>query len=88
MQEVKFSLNPTLSMFENGFSESDIAKVQELTKERFGYFQSWGYRIVSTEISQLQESVGIVIDAETGKVYSIRPEFILFPKNNASCFEK
>ena len=74
-------------MFEYGFDDENIAKVADLTKERFGYFQSWGYRIVKSEHLELQESVGIVVEAETGKVYSIKPEFIMFPKNNGSRFE-
>lgn len=85
MQEVKFSIDSTLSMLDNGFEDDNIAKVADLTKERFGYFQSWGYRIIKSENLELQESVGIVVEAETG--YSIRPEFILFPKNNAPRFE-
>lgn len=87
MQEVKFSIDPTLSIFEDGFDDENIAKVSELTKERFGYFQSWGFRIIKSENLELQESIGIVVEAETGKVYSIKPEFIIFPKNNASRFE-
>ena len=87
MQEVKFSINSTLSMLDDGFDNENIANVAELTKDRFGYFQSWGYRIVKRENLELQESVGIVVEAETGKVYSIKPEFIIFPKNNASRFE-
>lgn len=86
MQEVKFSINPTLSMFDNGFDDDGIAAITKSTKERLGYFQSWGYVIVKNESSELQESVGIVVEAETGKVYTIRPEFIIFPKNNANSF--
>lgn len=87
MQEVKFSINPTLSMFDNGFDDDGIVAITESTKERLGYFQSWGYVIVKNESSELQESVGIVVEAETGKVYTIRPEFIIFPKNNAKVLE-
>lgn len=88
MQEIKFSIDPTLSIFENGFDETDIAQVQEQTKERLGYFQSWGYRIIRNENSELQESVGIVVDAETGKVFLISPEYITFPKNNLQVFDQ
>ena len=87
MQEVKFSLNPTLSVFENGFSETDIAEVQEQIKERLGYFQSWGSRIVRTENAELQETIGIIVEAETGKVYMVNPSYITFPQYNASKFE-
>lgn len=86
MQEVKFSLDPTLSMFENGFSETAIAEVQEQAKERLGYFQSWGYRIIKNENSELQETVGIIVDAETGRVYLVNPYYITFPPHNALKF--
>ena len=86
MQEVKFSINPNLSIYENGFSEADIAKTEELTKERFGYFERWGDKIVMQDEKTLQMTVGIVIEAETGKVYEVAPENISFPSNNAANF--
>ena len=87
MQEVKFSLNPQMAMFENGFSETDIAEVQKYTKERLGYFQSWGYRIVQNENTELQESVGIIVEAETGTVYLVNPCYITFLKCDAISFK-
>jgi hypothetical protein len=87
MQEVKFAINPTLSLFEDGFNDEEIAKVEDLKQERLGYFQSWGFRLVRKENTILQESVGIVIEAETGKVYMILPNFIIFQKCNASMFD-
>ena len=38
MQEVKFSINPTLSMFDNGFDDDGNVAITESTKERLGYF--------------------------------------------------
>ena len=87
MQEIKFSINPTISMYENGINESGVTDVIELTKERFGYFQSWGYRIHIKDNIEMQESVAIVVEAETGRVFMINPTFLSFPKYNASTFE-
>lgn len=86
MQEVKFSINPDLSIFENGFSEEEIAETTELTKERLGYFERWGDKIVMWEEKPLPRTVGIIIEAETGKVYEIEPKNIVFPPNNAATF--
>ena len=86
MQEVKFSLNPDLSIFENGFSEDAVAQTAELTKERLGYFERWGDKIVVQNENSLQMTVGIVIDAETGKVYEVIPRGITFPPNHAAAF--
>lgn len=86
MQEVKFFINPDLSMFENGFSEAEVYETAELIKERAGYFERWGDKIVERDGKILPMTVGIVIEAETGKVYEIVPEYITFPKNNAATF--
>ena len=86
MQEVKFSLNPDLAIFENGFSEEEIAKTAELTKERFGYFERWGDKIITQDEKFLQITIGIVIEADTGKVYEVVPRNITFPPNNAATF--
>ena len=86
MQEVKFSINPDLKIFENGFSEDDVSETAELTKERLGYFERWGDKIVERDEKVLQMTVGIIIEAETGKVYEIVPNHIIFPKNNAATF--
>lgn len=42
MQEVKFSINPDLKIYENGLSEADVSETAELIKERLGYFERWG----------------------------------------------
>ncbi len=86
MQEVKFSINPDLKIFENGFSEADVSETAELTKERLGYFERWGDKIVERDEKVLQMTVGIIIETETGKVYEIVPNHIIFPKNNAATF--
>lgn len=86
MQEVKFSLNPDLAILENGFLEEDMATTAELTKERFGYFERWGDKIVTQEEKFLQMTIGIVIEADTGKVYEVDPKNIIFPPNNAANF--
>lgn len=86
MQEVKFSINPDLSIFENGFSEEEIAETTELTKERLGYFERWGDKIVAHDEKFLQMTIGIVIEADTGKVYEVIPRYITFPPNYASAF--
>ena len=86
MQEVKFSINPDLSIFENGFSAEKVAGTTELKKERLGYFERWGNKIVMRNEMPLQMTVGIVIEAETGKVYEIEPDNIIFPPNNAATF--
>lgn len=86
MQEVKFSINPKLSMFENGFSEADVSETAELTKERLGSFERWGDKIVEQDGQFRQVTVGIIIETETGKVYEINPGYITFPKNHAATF--
>lgn len=86
MQEVKFSLNQDLTIFENGFSEKAIAQTSELAKERFGYFERWGDKIVIQNEEFLQMTIGIVVEADTGKVYEVVPTSITFPPNNAETF--
>ena len=86
MQEVKFSINPDLSIFENGFLEEEIAETTELTKERLGYFERWGDKIVIQNEEFLQMTIGIVIEADTGKVYEVTPRYITFPPNHAAAF--
>ncbi len=86
MQEVKFSINPDLKIYENGLSEADVSETAELIKERLGYFERWGEKIVERDGKIVQMTVGIVIEAETGKVYEIVPDHIIFPKNNSATF--
>lgn len=86
MQEVKFSLNPDLPIFENGFAEEEITETAESVKERLGYFERWGDKIVVHDEKFLQMTIGIVIDADTGKVYEVIPRYITFPPNHASAF--
>lgn len=86
MKEVKFSINPELSIYENGFSDEDVAETAELIKERFGYFERWGDQIITWGENPLQRTVGIIIEAETGKVYEVLPKYIIFPPNNADNF--
>lgn len=86
MQEVKFSIDPNVSMYEFGFSETEINHACAISKSREGYFQTWGYRIIKTDNGELQESVGIIVEADSGKTYMINPIHIIFPPNNAEMF--
>lgn len=88
MQEVKFSINPHLAMFEKGFSDTEVVETTELTKERSGYFERWGDRIVYHDDKALQTTMGIIIEADTGKVFEIEPQNITFPKNHAASFNR
>lgn len=86
MQEVKFSVNPHLAIFENGFSDAEVAEIAEQTKERLGYFERWGEKVVYHGDQAFQSTVGVIVEAATGKVFEVEPQNITFPKDNAVSF--
>mgnify|MGYP003311247792 CR=1 FL=1 len=71
-QKVKFYLNPELGFMEDGFEEGH--------KERVGLFQTFGSQVVQTENGSLQESVAIIQDLESGRLYQVNPDYVVVCK--------
>lgn len=72
-QKVKFQLNPEVGFMDDGFEEG-IA-------ERVGLFQEFGYEIITTENGPLQQSIAIIEDVDSGKIYHVKPECLIICKN-------
>lgn len=81
LREVTFTLEP----FKEGtFLDYEMAgeDAEKITKRRDGYFHRWGDTIVyDPELSRnLQKTVGIVEEIETGSIYEVLPAVIIFNK--------
>lgn len=72
-QKVKFQLNPEIGFMDEGFEDG--------TKERIGLFQEFGYDIILTENGPIQQSIAIIEDIDSGKIYHVKPEFLIVCKN-------
>ncbi|MBR5237718.1 MAG: hypothetical protein IKV26_03295 [Paludibacteraceae bacterium] len=67
-QKVIFQINPELGFMEDGYDEGH--------KERVGLFQEFGLQIVQTENGSQQESIVIIQDLESGRLYQVNPDYV------------
>lgn len=75
LRKVKFTLegNEELGLFDYAPEEES-----EMTTTRNGLFHKWGTEIISVDGKCLEQSMGIVEEVSSGKVYHAIPKRITF----------
>lgn len=78
LREVAF----TIEKFEGSFGDYYSAgeNPEEICKERMGYFHQWGTELIYSPNAEryLPQTVGIVEEKETGRIYHVIPKFLTF----------
>ncbi len=59
------------------------AEREKTTKERDGWFHAWGNECFWNEDKLIEQVIGVVEDAETGKIYHVIPKRMYFVKQSS-----
>ncbi len=78
LRKVKFTLEGQVDL---GLMDyKDEAELEEKTKERDGWFHTWGNECFRNDEKLIEHVVGVVEETETGKIYHVIPERMYFVK--------